>query len=209
MTAAYPLQWPHGRARKPAGVRKRASFSKKVNNGRWQETRDLTVADALGRLQDELDRIGARYPVVSTNLETRLDGLPRSGQSEPRDPGVALYFDLAGKPHCMPCDTYDRVADNIAAIAKHIEATRAIERYGVANMAEMFAGFTALPAPGATRPWREVLNLIGEPKPTRDQVEHHYRIRAKSAHPDTAGGSHDAMAELNRARDEALREAGA
>lgn len=72
--SAYPLQWPAGRPRKSS--RKRATFGKKVNNGRWTEPRDLTVADALGRLQDELDKVGARHPVVSTNLETRLDGLP-------------------------------------------------------------------------------------------------------------------------------------
>jgi hypothetical protein len=203
--SAFPLQWPNGRLRKTS--RKRATFGKKVHNGRWAETKDLTVADALGRLQDELDRIGARYPVVSTNLETRLDGLPRSGQAEPRDPGVALYFDLKGKPHCMPCDTYDRVADNIAAIAKHIEATRAIDRFGVATVSEMFAGFTALPAPGAKRPWREVLGFHDVQLPTKSAIDASWKDRAKKAHPD-AGGSDAAMSELNDARSAALREIG-
>lgn len=204
--AAFPLQWPDGRPRKTN--RKRATFGKKVHNGRWAETKDLTVADALGRLQDELDRIGARHPVVSTNLETRLDGLPRSGQAEPRDPGVALYFQLDGQPHCMPCDTYDRVADNIAAIAKHIEATRAIDRFGVASVREMFTGFQALPAPGAKRPWREVL-MFGQDmlRPNRDMVEKRYRELAKERHPD-AGGSADAMAQLNAAKAEALKDIG-
>lgn len=201
--SAYPLQWPAGRPRKSS--RKRATFGKKVNNGRWTEPRDLTVADALGRLQDELDKVGARHPVVSTNLETRLDGLPRSGQAEPRDPGVALYFQLGGQPHCMPCDTYDRVADNIAAIAKHIEATRAIDRFGVASVREMFTGFQALPAPGAKRPWREVLGFPPASNPDREGIEIAYRSKAKSAHPDLPGGSHDAMTELGLARDEALK----
>jgi hypothetical protein len=125
--SAYPLQWPAGRARKPADARIHGKFNTKRSSGRYMETKALTVADALARLQDELDRIGARLPVISTNLETRLDGLPRSGQGEPSDPGVALYFQLQGKPHCMPCDTYTRVAQNIAAIAAHIEATRARE----------------------------------------------------------------------------------
>lgn len=204
--SAYPLQWPAGRPRKAA--RKRATFGKKVNNGHWTETKDLTVADALSRLQDELDKINARQPVVSTNLETRLDGLPRSGQAEPRDPGVALYFQLGGQPHCMPCDTYDRVADNIAAIAKHIEATRAIDRFGVASVREMFTGFQALPAPGAKRSWRDVL-MFGPAMlpPNRDMVEKRYRELAKERHPD-AGGNAEAMAELNQARDEAFRAAG-
>lgn len=203
--SAYPLQWPAGRPRKEH--RKRAAFGKRVNNGKWDETKDLTVADAISRLQQEIDRLGARLPVISSNLEPRLDGLPRSGQSEPRDPGVALYFDLNGKPHCMPCDTYDRVADNIAAIAKHIEATRAIDRFGVATVAEMFTGFAALPAPGAKRGWREVMDFMpgDDPQITVEVIESRYRRLASTRHPDRPGGSHDKMAELNAARDEALK----
>lgn len=203
--SAYPLQWPASRPRKSAGARRDGRFNIKRSNGRWIETKALSVADALGRLQDELDRIGARYPVVSTNLETRLDGMPRSGQSEPSDPGVALYFDLAGKPHCMPCDTYTKVAQNIAAIAAHIEATRAIERHGVSSVAEMFAGFTALPAPGSMRPWREVLGFHEIQMPSKSAVDSAWRDKAKKAHPD-AGGSDAEMAEVNQARADALKE---
>lgn len=207
MTQAYPLQWPQGRPRTKS--RTRARFNKTGSNG-WEKIA-LSVADAIGRVQNEIERLGARQYVLSTNLETRLDGLPRSGQREPDDPGVALYFHLDGKPHCLPCDTYDRVADNIAAIAKHIEAARAIERYGVASMSEMFAGFTALPAPGqeAKRSWREVLAFGTDDQPTPDLIRAHYRHFASKRHPDAPGGSHDAMSELNRARDEALGEIGA
>lgn len=205
MTEAYPLQWPAGKPR--IVTRKRATFSKVGSRG-WDRDR-LTVADALSRLQDEIDRLGARQYVVSSNVETRLDGRPRSGQPEPSDPGVALYFHLKGKPHCLPCDTFDRVADNIAAIAKHIEATRAIERYGVANLAEMFAGFVALPAPGAERHWRVVFGFRPDDWLTRATVEAVYRDLAKRRHPDASGGSTEAMAELNAARAAALKEIGA
>lgn len=202
---SYPLHWPHGRPRKT--TRKRAAFSKKVSDGNWQRTKELSVSDAIGRLQYEIDRIGARNCVISTNLLLRLDGLPRSGQPEPQDPGVALYFQLVGQPHCMPCDTYDRVADNIAAIAKHIEATRAIHRFGVASIREMFTGFQALPPPENKKPWREVLG-IGFGSVREHEIEMAYRKLAKSRHPDATGGSHDAMAELNEARDAAWREIG-
>jgi hypothetical protein len=106
----------------------------------------------------------------------------------------------------MPCDTYTEVEQNIAAIAKHIEATRAIERYGVASLAEMFTGFAALPPPGAKRPWREVLRVGGSP--SSEDIEAAYRRQAKDAHPDRPGGSHDRMSELNAARDEAIGEIG-
>ena len=171
------------------------------SNGSWRAHAEITVAEALKRLQIEVDRIGGRYAVISTNLETRLNGLPRSGQREPADPGVALYFRLAGKPHCMPCDTYTKVAHNIAAIAAHIEATRAIERHGVASVSEMFAGFVALPAPKS--PW----DILGVPPgSSADEVSRAFRAKAATSHPDK-GGSHEAMAELSAARDAALREA--
>ncbi|TGP22514.1 J domain-containing protein [Mesorhizobium sp. M1D.F.Ca.ET.184.01.1.1] len=205
---AFPLHWPSGRPRKLPGLRKNGKFSTAGRNGFQQH---LTVAEALARLQSELDRIGARNRIISSNLETRLDGLPRSGQPDPSDPGVALYFHLQGKPHCMPCDTYTKTAQNIAAIAAHIEATRAIERHGVSSVAEMFTGFAALPPPGAKRPWRDVMDFqpLDDPQITRDVIESRYRRLAAQRHPDLPGGSHDAMAELNQAKEQALKEIGA
>lgn len=197
----YPLAWPAGRPRTAAGYRKRASFGHSPA-GRYKEP--LTVAAALERLQREVDLLKGNYAVISSNVPARLDGKPRSGTGEPIDPGVALYFTLAGKPVCMPCDRYDRVADNIAAIAAHIEATRAIERHGVGTAAEALMAFTALPAPGRTR-WWQVLDI--DPDAKREHVEASYRLLAKRRHPD-AGGTAEAMAELNAARDEALRETG-
>lgn len=206
MTATpFPLAWPHGRPRRQPAERRRAAFGSVRQRGgsSWVSKERLSVAEALSRLQHEIDALRASYPVVSSNVELRLDGMPRSGQREPDDPGVAVYFQLAGKPHCLPCDTYDRVADNIAAVAKHIEATRAIERYGVADVAEMFRGFRQLPPP-SPRDWREVLCLPPGPHVLQD-VEIMYRRLAARRHPDN-GGSHDAMAELNAAIAQAREE---
>jgi hypothetical protein len=204
---SYPLQWPASRPRRKSVLRRDGRFKRDTGKQAWRDFRPISIAEAMERLQMELERIGARYPVVSSNLVRRLDGLPRSGQAEPDDPGIAVYFLLAGKPHCMPCDTYKRVADNIAAIAAHIEATRAIERHGVASVAEMFAGFEALPSPDDVRPWRQVFELHREPKVTLAMVEERYRALARERHPDS-GGSDSMMAELNRARAEARKELG-
>lgn len=204
-TSAYPLQWPATRQRTKAP--RDGAFNKKINNGRYIETKNLSVSDALSRLQHEVDRLGARQYVLSSNLETRLDGLPRSGQAEPKDSGVALYFHIGDKPHCLPCDTYNRVADNIAAIAKHIEATRAIERYGVATISEMFSGFVALPPPGAKLSWREVLGFAPQQFPTKSVLETAFRAAARRAHPD-AGGTDAQMEEVLSARAEAYKELG-
>jgi len=200
MVEAYPLAWPN-RPRKTS--RRRATFGTMKGHSRAA----LTVAEAVERLNGELARLGARYVVISSNVETRRDGLPRSGQKEPADPGVAVYFQLAGKPHCLPCDTFDRVADNMAGIAGHIKAVRVQEAYGVATVAESFAGFVALPPPGSKRPWREVLGFSPDHRPDPQEIAERYRRVARDKHPD-AGGSETAMSELNVARDEALKEIG-
>jgi hypothetical protein len=117
---------------------------------------------------------------VSSNIALRLDGLPRSNQPRPDDPGVGVYFQLNGKPIALACDHYDSPEANIAAVAKHIEAMRAMERHGVGSLEQMFAGFMALPPAMSPDDWREPL---GNPR-TLDEAEANYRERMKHAHPD-------------------------
>jgi hypothetical protein len=139
--------------------------------------------------------------VLSTNLRLNLSGFPRDDQGDPSDPGAAVYWQKPGQPTLvMAIDGYVRVADNIAAIAATLEAMRKIQRHGGAQILERaFTGFTALPPPRS--PW-EILGVA--PNAPREAVEAAYRAKAKAAHPDM-GGSTAAMAELNAARDAALR----
>ena len=107
---------------------------------------------------------------------------------------------------CIPVDRYASLAANLQAIHHIVEARRVELRHGtLALVRATFQGFAALPAPGGGRPWRTVLGL--GPRPTPDEVQTAYREKAKAAHPD-AGGSTAAMAELNAARDAALKEIG-
>jgi hypothetical protein len=167
-----------------------------------------TFAEARNALNDELDRLGARNLVLSSNYEFRLDGQPSAKAGNPLDRGIAVYFTLKGKQMVMACDQHVRAEENMRSLTLAIEAMRQLERHGGGIMMERaFEGFQALPAPVATRPWREVLGLVGEKNPTAEQVNHHFKIKAKSAHPD-AGGSDAAMAELNASKAEALKEIG-
>lgn len=200
---AYPLQWPVGWKRAPS--RKEARFSTK---GYSRNARELSVSDGVDRVLRELDRMGytRNDVVISTNVELRLDGLPRSDRSPPADPGCAVYWRTRkGENKVMAIDIYDRVADNLAAVAATLEAMRAIERHGGAAILDRaFTGFTALPAPSATRNWWDVLQV---PKhSTREAVKTAYRSLASKHHPDKPGGSHAAMAELNAAQEAALLE---
>lgn len=200
MIAAYPLQWPEGWPRTKSYARSAGRFSTR-RNGSNSAAQDLSVADGVERVLLELSRfgIGRDDIVISTNLKTRLDGLPRSDQKAPDDPGVAVYWETRkGGRKVMAVDRYHKVADNLAAVAATLDAMRAIERHGGAQILDRaFTGFSALPPPVAARHWREV---IGVPSTVRDMpsVRIAFRRRASEVHPDK-GGTHEAMTELNAA----------
>jgi hypothetical protein len=203
MTAAYPLSWPSWRPRRKPNQQRLGQFKTK---GRGNGLQPLTVAEAFDRLEDQLSRLGAKQWVISTNVQLTLSGRARSSQAQPADVGVAVYFMLGGRQKCMPCDTFSEVSQNLAGIAAHIEALRSIDRYGVVTVEEAFSGFDALPPPSSgKRHWTAVLGLKGTA--TAAEIEAAYRALAKIRHPD-AGGSQQAMAELNAARDEAMKENG-
>jgi len=169
----------------------------------------VSTAMACDRLYRELDRLGVGRSdavILSTNIMPTLRGVPRSGAVDPGDSGAAVYFTLNGRARVLACDTWIRLADNVAAIAAHIDAIRRIDRYGVGTLDQAFEGYRALPARGAT--WRTMLGFDAGAVVSSDRVLAAYRERARSAHPDMPTGSHEAMASLNAARDEALREIG-
>ena len=191
---AFPLHWPISRPRSRAC--RDAAFRDGNVGGRR-----VSISIAYERLQTELDALRATNVILSTNIELRLDGRPRGGTAEPIDHGAALYFKLKGKDTVLACDRWDRVADNVVAIAKHIEALRGMDRWGVGTLEQAFAGYQALPAP---EQWWQVLRVRAQA--TRPEIESAYRALARTAHPDT-GGSDAAMARLNAARDAALANA--
>lgn len=213
MISAYPLTWPEGWKRTPGYSRKRASFSTGSRSYMQDAPRAkaLSVADGLERAINELRmlRIGRDDLVVSTNVRTRLDGYPRSDQAEPADPGVAVYWEEKNNVRrVIAIDRYDRVADNLAAIAATLEAMRAIDRHGGAEILDRaFTGFTALPNPAKARSWRDVLGYSSHENPTAADVKLRYRTLAQSRHPDR-GGSEAKMSEINVALAQAEKEVG-
>ena len=162
--SAFPLSWPDGWSRTDYFKRTHGRFSKGVSRAEsglsWKTKRELTVHEAVRRVRESLERMGAddQEIIVSTNVQTRLDGFPRSGAREPDDGGAAVYWRTGpnAPTRCMAIDRYLRVADNLAAIAATLEAMRAIDRHGGAAILDRaFAGFVALPAPDADD-WRAV-----------------------------------------------------
>lgn len=183
-------------------MRTQARF--RSQGARGYSVQGLSVSEGIGRVLEQLRHMGVVRDdtVISTNLRTRLDGLPRGDAPKPVDPGVAVYWRRhREEPRCMAIDRYDNVADNLAAIAATLESMRAIERHGGAVILDKaFAGFTALPSPFV---WWQVLGLDG-PNASREDIERAHRKLAMSAHPDR-GGDVERMSDINRARDHGLR----
>ena len=202
---AYPLQWPMGRPRRPANQRQRARFSKVVKGndspGSSDRRSELSVYAATERLKKQVERLRGSSLVVSTNIKVRQDGLPMSRAAMPEDPAVCVYFVWRGKTRAFPSDKWDRVADNIAAIAAHLEAMRAIERYAVGETEQVFEGYKLLTSADASKVWWEIL---GFPNPPANwaTVESRWLDKIRRAHPD-AGGSANQAAEINAAYDQA------
>lgn len=198
---AWPLQWPDGWPKAPH--RTRAAFGKKVSGAMGVSFASLSIGEGCGRVLRELTamRIAEDDIVISTNIKVRLDGMPQSKAGNATDPGVAVYWMRKGKRQCIAIDRYDRVADNLAAIAATLDAMRAIDRHGGAQILDRaFTGFVALAAP---EQWFQVLGV--SVSASVEQIDSAYRSLAQKHHPDRNGGNDYEMKRINAARDEGLR----
>ncbi len=195
MPTAFPLSWPEGWPRTLASQRSTSRFRTRY-------------ADAYDNLVRQLTLMGATQVVISSNAPLRRDGRPYTEAMEDdiADPGVAVYFRVGRDDRAMARDGHPTPAENLHAIGHVIEALRSIERHGGSfMMRRAFSGFAALPAP-ASRPWHEVLGV--SPTASTAEIREAHRTLIARHHPDN-GGSVDVAAEINAARDAALKERGA
>ena len=204
MTVAFPLNWPEGWPSTPS--------SRRVYN---YQLKRASLDSAREHLYDQLRLLGAGQVVLSTNIPLRNDGQfyatmkPVDGEV-----GVAVYFQLRGKPMAMARDSFETIAQNLRSLGLAIEHLRGLDRHGGAQMLERaFAGFSALPPPQSSGPtlevnWRDLFAPLPEGLTNPELltlVEHRYRSKAKTAHAD-AGGSDATMITLNLAIAQARKE---
>lgn len=219
---AYPLHWPSGWPRTAHDQQRPGRFSRVqttyTNGNAWRRARSTTIADGVDRVLASLGRFGVRRDdiIISSNLRLHSGGFPRSGAAEPDDPGIAVYWTLDGERQCMAIDRYTRTADNLAAIAATIEAMRAIERHGGAQiLARAFQGFKQL-ASGDGDGGAMTLSLtdaariisdVGRGAFTPDEIMQYadeaklaIRLALKHGHPDHPHGDAATFARVTAAR---------
>ena len=194
MTQAFPLKWPTGRPRTPAWQRRGgANFQR-------------SLKDSTDFLLEQIRKMGGEHVVVSSNMQMHMNG---RASMQGDDNGVAIYFQLDGKPMVFANDSYDDLKHNVNAIALTIEALRGIERWGSRQtMTQAFSGFAALPPPVETLNWRKQFAAWGfaDLPLNATLIDAAYNKLAREFHPDRPGGSNEKMALLNEARDAARKE---
>ena len=184
MASSFPLKWPQGWAR-----------NQTIFRARFSRERSLTAT--CDYVVDELRRLGAEAAtvVITSNVPPRRQD--RRENAQPADRGAAVYFRLKARNQVLACDKWDRVEDNLYAIGMHVATLRAQSRYGVGSVEQAFQGYLALPPKESC--W-QVLDVAPDAPP--QDIERAYQQKARQLHPDR-GGTSDAMARLNAARDEA------
>lgn len=189
--APFPLYWPVTHPRTPLHKQRVARFQ-------------VDFVTARTGLLGELQRLGTRDVLLSSNVPIRRDGLPAVSDREPQDSGVAVYFNRGGRPYVIACDTFTKVRWNLRAIGATIEALRSIERNSTSSMLDQaFSGFAQLPAASVPQ-WRVVLGIPDGPT-TREYVQNVYKSLAHANHPDV-GGDPARMSAINVAYEDAMRE---
>lgn len=179
--------------------------------GQREATRfDSSWIATLALLRREVARLDGRDLVIGVDVaekDLRLDGTLRA-RARADTPAVEVAFDSKHGPMLYRCDRYfaryhDQGADwqqNVRAIAKTLEALRAVDRYGASSSGEQYRGYRQIEATvnAACSPWERLRQIAGHPR-ARDgspleSVALIHRAR-RAAHPDT-GGSADLWVEV-------------
>ena len=179
---AYTLRpmplWPHGES-KP---RRAAQFRSpsRHDGDRWIPGRRIPWDQTLVDLEYEVDALGGRDIVIGVGLseyDIRQDGAPRANARPYSHPGVEISFESRYGRLTYATDVFTDWRDNVRAVAKGLEALRAVERWGVAKRGQQYAGFALLTA----GPGREELG--------RELGKQHGGITEalRATHPDTGG----------------------
>lgn len=199
----YPLTWPAGQPR-----------TRNPQQSRFRNVEGYRpdIRKARAAVIRELELLGADRVSISTNSATRRDGDWSEARQVMTDKGAAVYWNFGDERKVLACDKWETLGENLWAIAKTIEATRGIERWGSVTTKQAFAGYTALPEKTQASCW-EVLGVnkdgfnLANPagkKHAEQIIISAWREKMRATHPDHGGNAEDFSA-VNAAKDMALQ----
>lgn len=167
----------------------------------------VSMRKAFRNIKTQLERMDVDEWSVDSGTD-HLKGKPwlpyKEAPKYADDPGVVARWTKDGESFAAPCDRWNNVRDNAQAVAKYLDAKRALDRYGVSTISSEFAT-QALPsgneAVQAEPPAHVVLGV--DPDAGRARVQQAFREAVIEAHPDQ-GGSSEAVDRVKRARERML-----
>lgn len=172
---------------------------------------DSTWSATLDLLDREVFMLDGRDLVIEVDVreqDIRVDG-QLYAKARAETPAVVVAFESAHGPMLYRCDQYDgrwgvppgaAWKENVRAVAKTLEALRAVDRYGATETGQQYAGFKALPggqpivpaAPTMTR--QQAVELLGRwidrdwASGDPSDLRRAYRLVRADVHPDRHGG---------------------
>lgn len=176
-----------------------------------------TYGKTLIDLEREITHLGGTDPFLqldTTDADLRLDGQLRAG-ARVEHPGVILTFDTKKHgPLTYDTDRYDHWHTNLRAIALGLDCLRRVERYGIAERGQQYAGYREIGTGIALGPAemsraqaaRILVDAAEVPWPPDDLVLNPelttttYRAAARLHHPDN-GGDPTVFRTITTARD--------
>lgn len=184
----YPLQW----------------LPQQPRTNRPQRSRfgQHSTSKAGNYLVAELERLGAKNCIISSNLQERARGGGFYANQRVDDAGVVVYFKLKGSDKAMACDKWDKPEHNLWALYNSISAIRGLERWGGSEFLDgLFTGFKALPSPEDV-----IITSIQyfTDCSDKEEVKQIYRNLVKQLHPD-AGGNINEFQEMKRQYENIIR----
>jgi hypothetical protein len=158
------------------------------NRSQFSASFSTTVAE----LTDELRHMQAKNVIIELDLDEkqiRLDGMPRA-DARIGSPAVVISFQSKHGDLRYATGEFDRWQDNVRAIARSLNALRAVDRYGVSKRGEQYRGWKALP------PSSDPADNIATPEQARKFLDEHggsFEQAAKRLHPDVPETGDEAL----------------
>lgn len=146
-------------------------------------------------LRTELLRLKADTVVLEIDIspyDLRNDGWPYAGIKVP--PPVKLSFNSKHGPLVYATDVFDHWHDNIRAIALGLEALRKVDRYGITDAGQQYAGWKQLEAAPSLSSFEavEVLEKVSDRRLDENpdlSMKSLVRLAKLRAHPDHGGST--------------------